>query len=1157
MQLFEVFGRIGVRADEFNRGVDDAEKRGSGFAAKLGKSLAKVGAAFAVIGAAALRTGMDFDSSLRAIQAQTGQTADDLSVTEKAVRNLALEQGRFSANELISGLESVSRHGQDSEHQLMMINSAMRLADSTGQDFGKAIKNLDDLMVKFGKETLEGATQFTNMFATAQGVAGVAMSSLTDGMQRAAGITNMAGLAYDFVAGSLTRAYQEGMSMQVAATGLTNIFSDMTDVTSNMRAVMDDLGIQIGINDDGSRDYQGALSDLTAALRGLDYDTRQATMAQLGLTGGALTLFDIFKNNYQYVDNLSEAFRDGIEAGDQYWRVMEMIDARTGGVGEQLGRFRNILTEVKLSLFGVIEVPFGQTMGRFNDAITRLARVAIPILQTGLRAMINVLGVVLNVFTRLMPVIITATAALVAFKAAVAIQATIAKATTAIKALRAGLALFSAAAKMGTINMAAFGTTSKALGVIMGVLTGKIKLATAAQIAKNIAMKANPIGLVIAGVAALAVGMAYLATRTGEQTEEQKALKAETIRLREETDALTSSVRESAAAHDRRIASYLNEATAANDLIDRIEELSSKTNLTATEKAQLEGYVRMLNQALGEEAIALNRLTGEMSKSISEMRELANARLKQLEVQAMEERYIELLQKRAEATDTATAATNAFNSANIGNRQIIENSIALYREGIISQEELGSQLAANVRASGMSKEALISLVYAYVTTEEVVQSLTQQIEEQGDVMVEHATTVAEATETIEESFYSLSMSAEELQERFESAMGLIADKVDSAVERMTNGFNTLNNDVSLDLAEIAANTETNMQLVSEQLENTGKVMQRAIALGVDDFVLAKFEEMANRGPGYAAMLANDTTGEFERLAELWGSATSLAVDGVADAIGLDADVVQAAHDLGSSAADSLRSQLDGAGILEMGANVAQSLADGMNRENRTVGDAASEMGLTVDEFARKVLGIASPSTVFTDHGENIGTSFGDGIISRTPYATDASDDMATQTVEAAENVFTYSAFLDIAQEGINGWVSGIENGTNSVVAAITAVANAAVAAANAALQISSPSRIFTAMGENVINSFVNAIKTRSSAIEKVMADTFGSLDKDVEIGVSSGFSSQKMATAMVAPSGGDGGDNIIINQKFDTVVMSPYEVKQQTLAGMRRLRWAR
>ena len=306
--------------------------------------------AILAIGTTALLVGDNFEQGVNAIRAQTGQTTYEIQEVSSAIRDLGMSQGAFSTQELVDGLASVSRRGQDAEHQIGLTEEAMRMAQGTGNAFGASIGYLDAIMVKFNAD-MDDAANFSNMFLTAQQMANVSASNLTKGMQRAAPITNRLGLEYDFVASSLSFAYQEGINMTNSSGGLTNMFENLTDSASDMGAALYDFGIT---SREAFEDPQRALSRLIRYMGDLD-DYQQASMiSSFGLTQYGDAMLDMFLNNVDALDDMADSFRYSMNAGTEYSHMLEASEARSGGLAEMWQRLRNVGNEFSLTLYDLV-----------------------------------------------------------------------------------------------------------------------------------------------------------------------------------------------------------------------------------------------------------------------------------------------------------------------------------------------------------------------------------------------------------------------------------------------------------------------------------------------------------------------------------------------------------------------------------------------------------------------------------------------------------------------------------------------------------------------------------------------------------------------------------------------------------------------------------
>ena len=93
-----------------------------------------------------------------------------------------------------------------------------------------------------------------------------------------------------------------------------------------------------------------------------------------------------------------------------------------------------------------------------------------------------------------------------------------------------------AAISAGTATVA-YSTKS----VVVGALTGKVELATAAQWLWNVAMNANPVGLIVTGVAALAGGLATLYLCTNDATESNEKYNKSNQEIADSLEGVVSS----------------------------------------------------------------------------------------------------------------------------------------------------------------------------------------------------------------------------------------------------------------------------------------------------------------------------------------------------------------------------------------------------------------------------------------------------------------------------------------------------------------------------------------------------------------------------------------------------------------------------------------
>ncbi|MCL1948588.1 MAG: phage tail tape measure protein, partial [Turicibacter sp.] len=328
--------------------VDDTKARGSaknlkGIFGTMGRgivvALAAVGTAMVGIGVAAVRAGDVANASLGAIRAQTGMTEEDTRQLDRAIRDLALSQGRFSAQQMREALVDISVHGQTAAEQTLILESAMRLADATGSDLGGMAYALGATLLKFGQDA-SYAEMWANKFATAQRFTAVETQSLLYAMGVAAPTMNSLGLAaqqggsgYARLAATMAVAQQEMMSHTGAARGFEEIMGTLNSTILGGSERFAELGVAVRNYDGTARDHFDVLDDLVGAFGGLDAQQQYALENYLNLGVYGAALLDIMRRQGGAISDLS------VEMGN-FNNIAEMGQERTGGFAEAFGTAR-------------------------------------------------------------------------------------------------------------------------------------------------------------------------------------------------------------------------------------------------------------------------------------------------------------------------------------------------------------------------------------------------------------------------------------------------------------------------------------------------------------------------------------------------------------------------------------------------------------------------------------------------------------------------------------------------------------------------------------------------------------------------------------------------------------------------------------------------
>lgn len=293
----------------------------------------------------------------------------------------------------------------------------------------------------------------------------------------------------------------------------------------------------------------------------------------------------------------------------------------------------------------------GGLLKALGDAVVAIASVALPVITWAIDAFGGSLKV-------LLPIVLGITAAILAWNAVQAVATWWGGLTKAATAAAAAIALSAAAttAEAGATAASAAALTAKS--VLVGVLTGKIGLATAAQWLWNIAMNANPIGLIIGAVAALTTVIGGLILAFGSQkTVEEEHLEV----VKQETEAVYDLVEvneKAREAFENKAKSIKHDADSEDALIDTILNLKKVEGKSATEKKILLGYVEQLNKALPGLNLAYDEQADTLSENEKVLRAYVDLQRDQADLENRQEKGIELAKELAMAqADLTTKQT--------------------------------------------------------------------------------------------------------------------------------------------------------------------------------------------------------------------------------------------------------------------------------------------------------------------------------------------------------------------------------------------------------------------------------------------------------------------------------------------------------------------
>lgn len=456
-----------------------SEDAGKAAGAKFQKGalvgVAALGTAASAIIGDAVSTTAGFDATMSEVAAISGATGEALD----SLREKAKEMGsstKFSASESAEALTYMAMAGWKTEDMLGGIEGIMNLAAAAGEDLAITSDIVTDALTAFGLSAQDSG-HFADVLAAASSNANTNVSMLGESFKYVAPVAGSMKYTAEDTAVALGLMANAGIKSSQAGTAMRTLLTNMAKPAKEASVAMERLNLSLV-------DEEGNMKSLMDVMQ----DIRE------GFSGGKITQEEY---NDALADLNAELATGGISAGE-YELELETLNIQLNGATEAQMAETAAMLAGKEGMSGLLAIvnASDEDFAKLTDSIygasdaydgIGAAAGMAATMQDNLQGKTTTLkskfeGLMIQIGEKLTPIVSELVDAL---------SWAIDHADTLgpiIAGLATGFAIFAVA-----INVA-----------------GIIKKVSTAMAALNVIMAANPIGIVIAAVAALAVGLIAL-----------------------------------------------------------------------------------------------------------------------------------------------------------------------------------------------------------------------------------------------------------------------------------------------------------------------------------------------------------------------------------------------------------------------------------------------------------------------------------------------------------------------------------------------------------------------------------------------------------------------------------------------------------------------
>lgn len=409
---------------------------------------------------------------------------------------------------------------------------------------------------------------------------------------------------------------------------------------------------------------------------------------------------------------------------------------------------------------------------------------------------------------------------------------------------------YNAYVKTATVVTKAYNVITTTLKAAQLLLTGATLAQTKAQLGLNAAMKANVVGLVIAAVAGLTVGIVALIKKIKEKNkisyEEEKQVNKNIKALKEETEARNELIK----AQQDQINAGLSELDHISNLKNELDSLVDENGrVKKGYKDRVQFILGELNDALGTEISMTGDVINNYKKLQDEIDKVILKKKGQIILQAQEEAYTKAIQNQTEAVDLlrqyqeeAAKSSEALNVAQVLMQQVSEDGTKKEIKNAKKRYEAAVKENADKQKLYEDQKALVEGYYNDIATYE--QNATLLASKNADDWQKVVDSVSASYEKNgEEIKLSLQEQILNEQQALEAKEKLRQKDIDNGIKAEESKYNTQVEASKKRLGQLADELKKQTSTVNE---NSPEVVKAWRSLATNSFDI--FEEIVSKMP---------------------------------------------------------------------------------------------------------------------------------------------------------------------------------------------------------------------------------------------------------------------------------------------------------------------
>ena len=247
------FNKLNAKVGKMGRGIKNAGR-------KMTTSLTLPILAF---GAAAARAGIQFDDSMRRVQAKADATAKDMSAIRTEAKKLGSET-RYTAVQAGEGFEKLAMAGWSASDMLKAMRPTLNLAAAAGAEVAQTADVMSDTMGAFAIEASK-AGMVADVMAAALTSANIDMDTYADSMKYVAPVAKEFGMSIQEASAAVGFLGNVGIKGTQAGTGMRKMMLSLATASGGAAREMKKLGVNVVGGDKKLKSFNAIMGEMSKA----------------------------------------------------------------------------------------------------------------------------------------------------------------------------------------------------------------------------------------------------------------------------------------------------------------------------------------------------------------------------------------------------------------------------------------------------------------------------------------------------------------------------------------------------------------------------------------------------------------------------------------------------------------------------------------------------------------------------------------------------------------------------------------------------------------------------------------------------------------------------------------------------------------------------